>query len=82
MNASLFDEWVADVNKSMIKQKRKILLFIGHAPCHNVDIEYSNICLNFFPPNTTSKLQPLNQGIIKNFKCHYRKHPDLYYFSK
>ncbi|CAF4412570.1 unnamed protein product, partial [Rotaria magnacalcarata] len=27
----------------------------------------------FFPPNTTSKLQPLDQGVIKSFKCYYRQ---------
>jgi hypothetical protein len=26
----------------------------------------------FFPPNATSILQPMDQGIIKNFKAHYR----------
>ena len=77
MTASLFDEWLADVNRKMMKQKRKILLFIDHAPCHNSDKEYSNISLKFFPPKTTSKLQPLDQGIIKNFKCYYRKCPAL-----
>jgi hypothetical protein len=73
MNATLFDEWLSSVNNSMIKQKRKILLFINHAPCHSSDAQYSNITPKSFPPNTTSKLQPLDQGIIKNFKRYYRK---------
>ncbi|CAF1691272.1 unnamed protein product, partial [Adineta ricciae] len=27
----------------------------------------------FFPPNTTSKCQPLDQCVIKSFKCYYRQ---------
>ncbi|KAK9874169.1 hypothetical protein WA026_002520 [Henosepilachna vigintioctopunctata] len=27
----------------------------------------------YLPENATSKLQPMNQGIINNFKIHYRK---------
>ncbi|CAF1297874.1 unnamed protein product [Rotaria magnacalcarata] len=73
MTASLFGKWLAGINNSMIKQSRKILLFIDHAPRHNSDTQYSNITLKFFPPNTTSKAAALNQGIIKNFKCYYRQ---------
>ncbi|GFR87891.1 tigger transposable element-derived protein [Elysia marginata] len=30
------------------------------------------ITLKFLPPNTTSFLQPMDMGVIKNFKGHYR----------
>ncbi|CAF3500964.1 unnamed protein product [Rotaria sp. Silwood1] len=80
MTASLFEDWLITVNKSMIKQKRKILLFMDHAPCHNPDVEYSNICVKFFPPNTTSKLQPLDQGqhLVKHVisRCALATSPD------
>ena len=34
---------------------------------------YTNIKIIFVPPNTISKVQPLDLGIIRNFKMHYRK---------
>ena len=33
----------------------------------------SNVKLVFLPPNTASKLQPCDAGIIQNVKTHYRK---------
>ncbi|CAF1419046.1 unnamed protein product [Adineta steineri] len=52
MTATLFDEWLQNLNNTMIKQKRKIQLFIDHAPCHNLDAQYSNITAGFVHPNT------------------------------
>ncbi|CAF1116814.1 unnamed protein product [Rotaria magnacalcarata] len=74
MNVKLLSEWLSNLNILMEKQKTKIILFLDNAPCHPVDIELSNIKLQYFPPNTTSKLQPLDQGIIHVFKIHYRKY--------
>ena len=73
MNSKLFSEWLTDINKIMKKESRQILLFLDNAPCHPVDFELSNIKLVFFPPNTTSVVQPLDQGVIHSFKCHYRR---------
>ncbi|XP_008180069.1 tigger transposable element-derived protein 4-like [Acyrthosiphon pisum] len=55
------------------KQKRKIILFVDSCPAHPRDIPTTNIKLVFLPPNTTSKLQPIDQGIIKVIKQKYRK---------
>ena len=51
---------------------RKVLLFLDHAGPHMKDT-YSNVKLLFLPPNCTSVLQPLDQGIIQNIKANYRK---------
>ena len=37
------------------------------------NIKLSNVQLQYLPPNTTSKLQPLDAGVIANFKVNYRK---------
>ncbi|GFU54934.1 hypothetical protein TNCV_3825781 [Trichonephila clavipes] len=40
---------------------------------HNNAPPLSDVKLQFPPPNSTSKLQPLDQGIIHNFKTFYRR---------
>ena len=34
---------------------------------------FSNLKVVFLPPNMTSRLQPLDAEVIKNFKVRYRK---------
>ena len=72
MTSTLFKDWVNDVNKQMRKQKRKIILFLDNATSHTHD-KLSNVTLKFLPPNTTSAIQPLDQGIIRAVKARYRK---------
>ena len=37
------------------------------------DLNLTNVKLVMLPPNVTAHLQPLDAGIIMNFKTHYRK---------
>jgi hypothetical protein len=53
-------------------ENRKALILLDNAPYHP-EMELSNIKLVFLPPNTTARTQPLDSGIIQNFKVKYRK---------
>ncbi|GBN09441.1 hypothetical protein AVEN_274619-1 [Araneus ventricosus] len=46
---------------------------MDNATSHPDDLKLKNINLVFLPPNPTSMLQPLDQGIIRSFKVGYRK---------
>ena len=65
-------------NNKLANKGRKIALVLDNATCHP-KITLSNIELVFLPPNTTSHIQPMDQGIIANFKRHYR-HYDIMAF--
>ncbi|XP_060881550.1 tigger transposable element-derived protein 6-like [Metopolophium dirhodum] len=69
----IINEWLISLNEDMKKQERKILLFLDNCTVHNNPPPLTNIELQFFPRNTTSKLQPLDQCIIKNCKTFYRQ---------
>ena len=49
------------------------MLLLDIAPGHPVNVEEStnNIRVIFMPPNTTSILQPMDQGVISTFKAYY-----------
>lgn len=72
MTGELFKSWLKRLNHKMRTQDRKILLFIDNCSSHP-HLDFSNIKLAFFLSNTTSKLQPMDDGIIQNFKLIYRK---------
>ncbi len=75
MTTQIFSDWLKELNKTMIKRNRKILLLIDNCSAHvgASDLSFSNVKVKFLPPNTTSKLQPLDQGVIKSFRDHYRR---------
>ena len=72
------------LNTRLVSLLKSILLFMDNAGCYHEDLKdkYTNICVVFLPPNTISLLQPLDLGIIKTFKMHYRKLLLIYILSK
>ena len=72
MNTLIFENWVKSVDCEMRRQGRKILLFVDNAPSH-LKLRLDNIKLVFLPPNTTSKIQPMDQGIIQAMKLKFHK---------
>jgi hypothetical protein len=61
----------------MALQNRKVLLIVDNASGHNVTpqllVKLTHVELEYLEPNTTSKVQPADQGIIRTFKAKYRK---------
>lgn len=76
----LFEEWFTKHFIPEVKQyclnnnlAYKALLILDNAPGHPVriaDID-PQIKVLFLPPNTTSLLQPMDQGVIASFKAYY-----------
>ena len=73
MHSVLFDDWVRDVNKKFQAKGRKVALIIDTNPAHPIIENLSHVKLVFLPPNTTSVSQPMDQGVTRCFKAHYRK---------
>lgn len=65
----------------MKQKKKQILLFIDNCSAHKDIPKLTNIKVLFLPCDTTSKLQPLDQGIIQNFKINYRREVVRKYLS-
>lgn len=43
MTGKIFEEWILEVNQSMKKQKRSIIMFVDNAPSHKVSKALSNV---------------------------------------
>ena len=76
MNFNILDDVLSKLNRKLARQRRNVFfLFLDNAPCHSPDMKgkYDHIQIVFFPPNCTSRLQPLDLGIIQTFKLKYMK---------
>ena len=84
MTGEILDVNLTKLNRKFSSQSRNVALLLDNAGCHPHELKetYSHIKLIFLPPNTTSKLQPLDVGINQNFKVHYKTLLLRYVLSK
>ena len=77
---SLFEDWFkncfcpeAERYCKSINLDFKILLILDNAPGHPTALGdlCDNVKVIFLPPNTTSLIQPMDQGVIATFKAYY-----------
>ncbi|XP_064461997.1 tigger transposable element-derived protein 6-like [Ornithodoros turicata] len=73
MTRDLFAEWLVEFDRDMARQKRKVLLVLDNCAAHHVKPSLAAVTVLFLPPNATSKIQPLDLGIIHAFKVCYRR---------
>lgn len=72
MTAEIFNKWLRAIDEQMVAAKRNILIFVDNFPAHSVKIPLLAVKIEFLPPDTLSKQQPLDRAIITNFKIFYR----------
>ncbi|XP_042148759.1 tigger transposable element-derived protein 6-like, partial [Ixodes scapularis] len=72
MTGKIFEIFLAKFDRFLKAEKRRAVLLVDNASCHSVRADYENLTFKFFPPNMTAKIQPLDAGIIRAVKAHYR----------
>jgi hypothetical protein len=69
----VFNDILKNLDAKMRSENRHILLLIDNAPVHIVEINLTNIRVEFLLANSTTYLQPCDAGIINSFKCQYKR---------
>lgn len=72
MISAVLSKWLEELDDDMQHQNRKVCLLLDnclarHIPEHHL----KNVQLRYIPPNATSILQLVDQGIINSVKCMY-----------
>ena len=72
MDSQIFEEWVRKLDQTFPTEGRKIALLIDNYHAHPSVSHLTNVQLVFLPPNTTSVVQSMDQGVIRSLKVYYR----------
>jgi len=72
----LFQEWLRSFDHQVAVKHggERVLLLLDNCPSHGIGgLDLPHVDIHFLPPNTTSKIQPMDAGIIVAFKRRYRR---------
>ena len=72
MDREIFEEWIRKLDRKFPADDQKIALVTDNYPAHPSISNLTNVQIVFLPPNTTSILQPMDQGVIRSLRAHYR----------
>jgi hypothetical protein len=74
MTGVIFSQYIAELDKKMVRQNRKILLLIDNFSGHQWNEKTTkNIQIEFFTANLTPFVQPMDAGIIRTLKAVYQR---------
>ena len=74
MTGDIFIQYLQKMDAMFRRQERHVCFILDNCPAHPRNVSgLTNIELHFLPPNATSRIQPMDAGVIKNFKVGYRK---------
>jgi hypothetical protein len=70
MQVSIWNDYLKKLDSHMRAQNRHILLLVDNTPTYTLfeNTTLTNIVIEYLSLNTTSHLQPCDQGIINSFK--------------
>ena len=73
MTGAVFQDWLSKFNRKMRIAGRHVILLLDNATSHSTEgLRLTNVVVRFLPPNTTAHIQPMDAGIMRNFKGYYR----------
>ena len=70
MTNLIFNNWLIKWDREL---RQKIILLIDNCTAHTNNLSLKNIKIIFLPSNTTSLIQPCDQGIIRTLKAYYHR---------
>ena len=73
----IFENWIIKFNERFEMLNRHVFLLLDNAAGHFINEtskkKFNNVSIQMLHPNTTSVIQPCDQGIKRSMKSHYRR---------